>query len=147
MAGSKAQTRRFAAPYRLFLPLKRCEGISFTPHAKQRSTFPRLTPQERQHYITPHPQFCNRRSDLALQLLPLQMPADCALIHPDDLRQRTHRQCRILRQRFCYFPLKFRPLAFSSRPFHRLEFQTRRNHLFALPPAPPSPHPSADPSP
>ena len=30
----------------------RCEGISFIPRAKQRSTFPRLSPQERQNYIT-----------------------------------------------------------------------------------------------
>ena len=30
----------------------RCEGISFIPRVKQRSTFPRLSPQERKNYIT-----------------------------------------------------------------------------------------------
>ena len=30
----------------------RCEGISFIPRVQQRSTFPRLPPQERQNYIT-----------------------------------------------------------------------------------------------
>ena len=32
----------------------RCEGISFIPRVKQRSTFPRLSPQERMYYITSH---------------------------------------------------------------------------------------------
>ena len=32
----------------------RCEGINFIPRAKQRSTFPRLSPQKHTNYITSH---------------------------------------------------------------------------------------------
>ena len=61
----------------------RCEGISFIPPQYQRSTSPRLSPQEQQHYIT---------SPLPASTPPAQTGARCPTLRAK--KQIPHRVCK-----------------------------------------------------